>query len=356
MKKILTTIIFSMIIILSLVACSTSKPTNIIDLNNSIYDKNGYFKNIIASDYVKVNNLDKVEVDWKNDVEAVIQDQLKYYAEQNIVKDRAVVDGDIVNIDFIGYVDGKEYDELSTNGKGTYVEIGVSEYIDNFLEQLIGHKPCDTFEINVTFPTDYKDNSEYAGKESTVVVTINHILEFDLDEWNDEFVKKHYETTLGITTTKEAEQVMINDAVFNALCEAAEFNENLPESLIDWQHTTTIDYYHGIAENNKITYEEYLKMLGVDSEDQLRETNLEAYKTQIKVYLICQAIAEQTNYIVSDEDIDAYLIEINRGSDGIITRDVLNKTYGINYIKAIIMYDHIQKHISDDIDVSIINK
>ena len=66
-----------------------------------------------------------------------------------------------------------EFEGGSTNGAGTEVTIGVTSYIDNFLEQLIGHKPGETFDIKVTFPDPYERNSELSGKDAVFTVTIN---------------------------------------------------------------------------------------------------------------------------------------------------------------------------------------
>lgn len=71
-----------------------------------------------------------------------------------------VEDGDTVNIDYVGSVDGVEFDGGSTNGQGTDLTIGSGLYIDDFEEQLIGSHPGDTVEVNVTFPDDYSSRSE----------------------------------------------------------------------------------------------------------------------------------------------------------------------------------------------------
>ena len=95
----------------------------------------------------------------------------------NEVTDRAVKDGDTLNIDYVGTVDGVAFEGGSTDGKGTQVTIGVTSYIDDFLEQLIGHRPGETFDIEVTFPDPYENNPDLAGKDAVFTVTVNHIVE-----------------------------------------------------------------------------------------------------------------------------------------------------------------------------------
>lgn len=87
-----------------------------------------------------------------------------------------VQDGDSVNIDYVGSIDGVEFDSGSTNGAGTTLVIGSGSYIDDFEEQLIGSHPGDTVDVNVTFPENY-GNEELNGKDALFKVTINGIYE-----------------------------------------------------------------------------------------------------------------------------------------------------------------------------------
>jgi len=87
-----------------------------------------------------------------------------------------VKEGDIVNIDFVGYIDGEEFEGGSTNGAGTNLEIGSNTYIDGFEEGIIGHKVGETFDLNLTFPENY-GNEQLNGKDVVFKVTINKIVE-----------------------------------------------------------------------------------------------------------------------------------------------------------------------------------
>lgn len=87
-----------------------------------------------------------------------------------------IENGDTVNIDYVGTVDGVEFDGGSTNGAGADLTIGSGRYIDDFEEQLIGSHPGDTVEVNVTFPEDYS-TEELSGKDAVFEVVINGIYE-----------------------------------------------------------------------------------------------------------------------------------------------------------------------------------
>lgn len=85
--------------------------------------------------------------------------------------------GDTVNIDYVGSVDGVEFEGGNTQGAGTDLVIGSGSYIDDFEEQLIGAHPGDTVEVTVTFPDPYENNTDLSGKEAVFEVTVNGIYE-----------------------------------------------------------------------------------------------------------------------------------------------------------------------------------
>lgn len=85
-----------------------------------------------------------------------------------------VADGDTVNIDYVGSIDGVEFEGGSTGGQGTDLVIGSGSYIDDFEEQLIGAHPGDSVDVYATFPEDY-GKEELNGKEALFEVTINGI-------------------------------------------------------------------------------------------------------------------------------------------------------------------------------------
>ena len=88
-----------------------------------------------------------------------------------------VEDGDTVNIDYVGSVNGVEFEGGSTRGQGTDLVIGSGSYIDDFEEQLIGAHPGDEVDVYATFPDPYNNNPDLSGKEALFEVTINGIYE-----------------------------------------------------------------------------------------------------------------------------------------------------------------------------------
>ncbi len=124
--------------------------------------------------------VETLEAEWNadEDVNAENWDMIKFAEERTLLTDASleVKDGDKVNIDYVGTVDGVAFDGGNTNGTGTDLTIGSGSYIDDFEEQLIGSHPGDTVEVNVTFPENY-GNEELNGKDAVFTVTVNGIYE-----------------------------------------------------------------------------------------------------------------------------------------------------------------------------------
>ena len=94
--------------------------------------------------------------------------------ELDTTADVEVQDGDLINLDYTGYLGDEAFDGGSTMGMGTDLTIGSGMYIDSFEEQIIGHKVGETFDITVTFPSDY-GSTELAGQEARFEITVNGI-------------------------------------------------------------------------------------------------------------------------------------------------------------------------------------
>ena len=104
-------------------------------------------------------------------------------------------------------------------GNGTEVTIGVTQYIDDFLEQLIGHKPGESFDVEVTFPDEYPNNEDLAGKDAVFAVTVNYIVEQVTPELTDDFVQENLKDTYGWSTAQEAMDSIKSDLSWSASAE-----------------------------------------------------------------------------------------------------------------------------------------
>lgn len=130
--------------------------------------------------YVKLNDYMNMTVELSKDYtvsDADIQSYIEYlmsmYPSYEVSDKKTVESGDVVNIDYVGKIDGEEFSGGSATGQ--HLEIGSGSFIDGFEDGLIGKNVGETVELNLTFPEDYTNNTDLAGKAVVFTVTINSI-------------------------------------------------------------------------------------------------------------------------------------------------------------------------------------
>lgn len=159
-------------------------------------------------DKVKDLNLDSLvipasEVEYTDEtVEENITSMLSNYKEYRADSSLTVADGDYVNIDFVGSIDGVEFEGGNSNGEGYSLLIGSNTFIDNFEEQLIGTHPGDKLTVDVTFPEEYTQKPEYAGKAAKFEVTVNSVQV--TPEFDDAFVAANLSSVASTTAEYRA--------------------------------------------------------------------------------------------------------------------------------------------------------
>lgn len=305
-------------------------------------DENGHWTGVKALDYVKLPSdyksisIPASEVTPSDEeVQSMISSITSGYATLEQVTDRAVADGDTVNIDYVGSVDGTEFEGGSTQGNGTVVTIGVTQYIDDFLDQLVGHKPGETFDVNVTFPEDY-GVEELNGKDAVFSVTINYIQETKQPDVTDEWVEQTLKGKYGWTTVAEMDKEIRDglqykhsaDYVRSYILENSEVSE-IPASIVDQQAAQLVYQYEYYANMYGTDLASFLKMsAGVETTDELVEKNKESLTDAAKVYLVFQAVAEDADIEVSPDELTNYLTSVSGNSD----TASLETKYGKGYL------------------------
>ncbi|MDD5095274.1 MAG: FKBP-type peptidyl-prolyl cis-trans isomerase [Dehalococcoidia bacterium] len=380
MKKHTTLLSFILVLILALftfAGCTTTDTTETVDptapdttavgptdpdtttdftFSDGI-DDNGFWENITALDHVQLCEYDSISIpsDIHEITDEAIQREidtiLANYASDGQVTDRPVADGDTVNIDYVGSIDGVEFDGGSTSGTGTNVTIGVTSYIDDFLEQLIGHNPGESLDIEVTFPEDYGQEN-LNGKDAVFAATINYIVEAMLPELTDEFVLNNLSSDYGWSTITEMEagirSGLQSSAMLSYVQEYIVQNTNiisLPEALLEYQKNSMISYYQGYAESYSMDIEEFLSSyVGVATIDELIQANIANMTETAKFPLIIQAIAEDASISVSDEDVAAYVKKYAGADD----YSGYEENYGMPYLKLITLSQAVTDYLVDN--------
>ena len=321
------------------------------------YDEDGRWTQVTALDYVTLPDYIGIEV--PSDVHTVTQEQLdssisillSSYATEKQVLDRAIEDGDTVNIDYVGSVDGVEFDGGSTEGNGTEVTIGVTQYIDDFLEQLIGHKPGESFDVEVTFPDEYPNNEDLAGKDAVFAVTVNYIVEQVTPELTDDFVQENLKDTYGWSTAQEAMDSIKSDLSWSASAEylweqvtsGSQISE-LPQSMVDYQFDRMLGEYQQMADSYGMTLDEAFSMVGVADEEELRQQYLEDLEANAKDELVLQAIAEDADIHVTEEDVEDYFKTVVHLED----YSAYEQNYGTPYLRRVALNNRVLEYLVDN--------
>ncbi len=238
---------------------------------------------------------------------------LDQYATYDQITDRAIADGDVVNIDYVGTVDGEEFSGGNTNGRGTLVTAGSDAYIDDFLTQIIGHTPGETFDVNVTFPDPYENNPDLAGKAAVFHTTINYIQgDKQVPELTDEFVSQtsalaDYGTAQGMKDTirTSMEDNKADNYVLQKVLDACQFSE-FPADLVNQLVDVSMAQFESQASAYGLDMETARSMMGYESEDAQREAMTASAQEQLKTVVMLEAIAKAEGLTVDEDALTNY--------------------------------------------------
>ena len=294
---------------------------------SSQLDDNGYIKGIKATDYVTLCDYKNIEVPLSE--VTYTDEEFKDVIEQNlaahqVLKEEGVVaDGDKVNIDYVGTMDGVEFEGGNSGGNGYDLTIGSGQFIEGFESQLIGHKVGEDVTVKVTFPEDY-GQADLAGKPAEFAVTIHGI--YADPEYNDDFVKENY-PDMG-STVAEYEQTLkdeyyegsLKDYVTNYVVDNSTVNKFPSKYLKNVESTTKFSDVQSYEYMNQM-YQQYGMQSGT-FEDFIGMTD-EEYNADIidrsqkfaKSDLVYQAILESEGIVLSEADSEANVKEMYGGDD-----------------------------------------
>ncbi len=302
---------------------------------SALFDENGYVPGVTALDYVTLPEgyaapalpagTDTIS---DEDVEASITENvLSNFMDSTQITDRAAEMGDTVNIDYVGSVDGVEFEGGSTGGSGTTLQLTGTNYIDDFEQQIAGHTPGETFDVLVTFPDPYQNNPDLAGKEAKFVTTLNYIVEETLPAFTDDFVAENLAESTGCQTADELREYFKgrllfsqkSSAVYDQLEPNVAYADELPQALTDYFTDWALYNPWQYASMYGMGLEDFLVQNGYESVEQFLEEAQPTIAENAKQVLLTQAMAEdlaltcdtaalEENFAAAfgSNDIDAY--------------------------------------------------
>ena len=274
--------------------------------------------NVVVGDYKNIE-IDKVEVTevTDEDVQNEFDSYMAVYNEEVEVTDRDTLqDGDIADIDYVGKIDGETFEGGSA--EGYKLELGSGSFIEGFEEGLVGVKKGEKKDLNLTFPESYY-NSEYAGKDVVFEVTVNGIYKTVEPEVTDEFVKEKtefdsieaYKADIRKTMEESNESTAQNtrrsaiwkEIVANAAVKKYD-EEEVKKYILEYKNYMERVIYSSYS----MSFEAYLTNSGMEPAD-FKQTAVTNALAAAKEQMILDAIAEQENLEVTEEEYQEYLNE-----------------------------------------------
>ncbi|MGV2875017.1 trigger factor [Macrococcus capreoli] len=253
----------------------------------------------------------------EEELNEAINADLARKAELVVKEDGEVVEGDVVNLDFDGYVNEEAFE--GGKAEGYDLEIGSGQFIPGFEEQLVGTKVGEEKDVNVKFPEEYHAE-ELAGKDAVFKVKINEIKSKEVPELDDEMAKELDESVDSVDAYKAKykadleEQKKLqaeNDTKESLVMQAVENAKvDIPEAMINTELDRMMQEFEQRIAQQGLNLELYFQFSG-QTEEQLKESMKADAEQRVKTNLTLAAIANAENIEVSDADVDAELTKMS---------------------------------------------
>jgi len=265
---------------------------------------------VTVKNYKGIKAEKKVAEAAESNVDAEVERMRERGARIITVEDRAAQSGDTAIIDFKGFVDEKPFE--GGEGQDFSLVLGSGSFIDNFEDQIVGHKTGDSFDVNVTFPEEYHAE-ELKGKPALFQVTVKELKTKELPALDDEFVKDVSEfdvlddlkndirQKLQEALDKQADTDLENALIDQVI---AGLEGDIPACMYENKIDELVRDFEYRLSAQRMNLQLYLQYTGMDEEN-FRKTFREQAERQVKIRLALEKIAEEEKIEVSPEEIEA---------------------------------------------------
>ena len=276
------------------------------------------------------------------DVEEAIQSALADFPVEE--EGRAAQEGDTVNIDYVGRIDGEEFEGGSDQGAD--LVLGSGRFIEGFEDGLIGAVAGETRTLNLTFPSDY--TQELSGKAVEFTVTVNAVkvpLEQPTDEWvaaniDGYSTVEEYRAAIRSQQEENNQQTADDQVQYTAWTQVVDSStiHEYPQTLVDMGKDLYRQQAEMYAQFSGMELEDFIESSGITMEEY--EANAEEYGRNIAAQaLVAQAICDAEGYAIGDETYQAELEQMM--SDYGVTEDELYESYGRDNVEQTIQLQRV---------------
>lgn len=309
-------------------------------------------KCVTLGDYKGVTVEKTIQSVTDEDVQNEIDNALANYP---VEVDQAAKEGDTVNIDYVGKIDGEEFDGGSDQGAD--LKLGSGKFIDGFEDGLVGARKGETRTLNLTFPED--STQDLAGKAVEFTVTVNAVKE-PLSEPTDQWVADNIEGYDNIADYKagiRSEQEENNEQTAENQVRYAAWTQVIDNCTINEYPETLVEVGKKLYEQQVETYakyagmelDAYIESSGLTQEEY--QSNMEEYGKNVAAQaLVCQAICDKEGFAIGDDDYQKALQDML--TEYGCTEDELIQTYGQDNVEQSIMLNRVSNLILENANVT----
>ena len=290
----------------------------------------------------------------EDEVNAEIEKERNKQAAEVSVEDRAVAEGDTVNLDYSGSVDGVKF--AGGTAEAQTLKIGSHTFIPGFEEQMVGMNIGEEKDLEVTFPQEYHAE-ELAGKKAVFHVKVNGITETQLPALDDDFAKDisefdtldEYKADVRAKLEAQAAE-RDNNAFTNAVIEKVMENATveIPEAMVERQIDSMVRNFEARLAQQGLKLADFIKYTGQD-EKSFRNQYREQAEKSVRANLVLEAVENAENFEATEEEIDAEIVKFA----GQVGQDVENLKKNLTegdreYFKADVIRDKAVKFLCDN--------
>lgn len=286
-------------------------------------------------------------------VDAQILATLSYYSKLIDVTDRGAEIGDTLYIDYVGTIDGEEFEGSSEED----CEFTIGTQTFEFEDQLIGAYAGDHLSIDVTFPDPYPDYPEQAGKLVHFEIDVNTVCKQELPNYTDDFVRAYlgyesiedFETNVRLRLENYYAQRLLEYIIGQTWHVVIENTEVIkyPEAEVEDMYNDMVSSNRAYASASGINFETFLSLTYKMTEEEFCEYARTEAESRIKEEMICYAIARAENISLSDEEYTVRATEYAIDYYEFASLEAFEALYDKATIRQTIMIDLVQEKVAE---------
>ena len=323
----------------------------------------------LSNEYVTVTQYKGLEVPQPTPAEEVTDDQVEQVIQSNLsasstqeeITDRAAQAGDVVNIDYTGYIDGEAFDGGSADGAdlelGSGTFIGATDDYAGFGEQVEGHNTGDEFDITVQFPDPYDRNPDMSGAVADFHIVLNSISETVTPELTDEWVQENSEDSETVDEYRDEIRSQIEDnlqasvdselesSVQSALMDNVEIKA-YPEDRVEELTQQMTDYYTQLASMYGFELGDFVQTYLQMSEDDFNAQIDDSVRQGVAMEEAMKLIAKKQHLEPSDKEYEEGIAQYaeDAGYDDV---EEYTEQVGEDELKMTILRDKVTDYLVD---------